>query len=209
MKLFIILTLASYAFSATISDHQLGVEWENFKKENDRKYLGAEEEAFRKDLFAKTLKFVQEHNARYDQGLEQFTLGITSLADFTDEEKERVISCSRPTDMSMLSNENVRDFSHINITDIPKAIDWRALGFMSKVKNQNKCGSCWSFSAIGSTEARLNIKSKTSKLPTLSEQQILDCAPTGDCNGGFAREALKYLALNGGINSDSNYKICS
>ncbi|XP_044267623.1 procathepsin L-like [Tribolium madens] len=206
MKLFIILILASYAISATISDYQLESQWENFKKKYDRKYLDAKEEAFRKGLFANTLKFVQKQNVRYDEGLEQFRLGITSLADFTEEEKEKGSRSGRRIRSRL--GQDFRDFSDIKVTDIKNAIDWRARGFMSKVKNQSTCGSCWAFSAIGAIEARLNIKSKTSELPTLSEQQILDCSPiaAGDCKYGWIKKALNYLYLNKGINSDFDYK---
>jgi C1A family cysteine protease len=41
---------------------------------------------------------------------------------------------------------------------IPKSIDWRDHGVVNPVRSQGKCGSCWTFSAIGVIESLYAIK---------------------------------------------------
>ena len=67
--------------------------------------------------------------------------------------------------------------------------------FTTPVKNQEGCGSCWVFAAIGVIESVIKIKEECSFFnPDLSEQYILSCLPlAGSCNGGWPYKALRLL----------------
>jgi C1A family cysteine protease len=75
-----------------------------------------------------------------------------------------------------------------NIPDLKGSIDWSSKD--SPVKDQMNCGSCWAFAAIAFIE---NLGDKTD----LSEQVIVSCIASNDCDGGWYGYALEYIHNEG------------
>ena len=72
----------------------------------------------------------------------------------------------------------------------PSTWDWRnrnGKNWMSTVKAQGSCGSCWAFAWVSAQEARMNIFADSADWnPDLSEQFVVSCNPYGyGCNGGW------------------------
>ena len=89
---------------------------------------------------------------------------------------------------------------------LPTAVDWRQENLVTAVKNQQQCGSCWAFSAVGSMEGQHALK--TQQLVSLSESQIVDCDTNGTdsgCSGGWMDGAFQYVINNTGIESEKDY----
>jgi len=98
--------------------------------------------------------------------------------------------------------------------DLPSNIDWRDFNIISDVKDQGRCGSCWTFATAEATESEY--AKVTGKLHVLSEQQILDCTPnpqhcggTGGCGGGTAELAWAKIIQMGGLNTEWTYPYLS
>ncbi|RLF63012.1 MAG: hypothetical protein DRN33_04920 [Thermoplasmata archaeon] len=108
----------------------------------------------------------------------------------------------------------------VNITNIslqsfpspvPPEWDWRDVdgkNWLTPVKNQGNCGSCWDFAAMGALEAVIKIGENNSNFnPDLSEQYLLSCPPeSGGCSGWDAYYAYKYIAENGGALTEDCFR---
>ncbi|XP_063161978.1 dipeptidyl peptidase 1 [Candoia aspera] len=72
---------------------------------------------------------------------------------------------------------------------LPKSWDWRnvdGFNYVSPVRNQASCGSCYAFASMGMLEARIRILTNNSQTPTLSPQQVVSCSEYSQgCDGGF------------------------
>lgn len=87
----------------------------------------------------------------------------------------------------------------------PPSFDWRhyqGADWLTPVKNQGSCGSCWAFSAVGAAEAALNIANSNPGLDlNLSEEYLVtDCHSVWgyqNCCGGWKDKALEYIRDNG------------
>ena len=78
--------------------------------------------------------------------------------------------------------------------DLPDSFSWLSYGgnWVTPAKNQQYCGSCWAFGALGAMESAIKIASGDPDWdPDLSEQYVLSCLPSaGSCNGGWISTAL-------------------
>ena len=79
--------------------------------------------------------------------------------------------------------------------DLPEEFDWRdkdGVDFVSPVRNQGQCGSCYAFASMGQLESGVRIKTNGRIQVVFSPQDVVSCSEYSQgCDGGkFVQEAL-------------------
>lgn len=78
---------------------------------------------------------------------------------------------------------------------VPATFDWRNLegvSYVSPVKNQGSCGSCWAFATTAALESQVMIAA-TGMPIDLSEQILVSCSNCGTCSGGSSACASSFI----------------
>merc|ERR1719400_1971483 len=192
--------LAFEASAWPFGNPDLDLDWEDFKQRYNKNYELDGEEQGRRLIWEDNLKFIDEHNAAAANGEHTFEVGVNEYADWsTDEFVKFMNGLKNSSETGEVDNfENVRD------EDLPSSVDWVKEGYVTGVKNQAQCGSCWAFSATGSLEGQ-HFK-KAGKLVSLSEQNLVDCEKQDfGCMGGLMTHAFAYIKNNHGIDTESSY----
>ncbi|KAF4516387.1 hypothetical protein B566_EDAN008510 [Ephemera danica] len=167
------------------------IEWQSYMKKYGKTYTSQFARDAHKKKYTETKNMVEEHNKRYDNGLESYRMGLNNFADMLPSEfrarlTTRSASNQKDRQTSLLKQSYSREQS--TRISVPESIDWRKLGAVTDVKDQKKCGSCWAFATTGVIEGQLF--KKTGQLISLSEQNLVDCSRSNEgCCGGYVYKA--------------------
>jgi cathepsin C len=73
--------------------------------------------------------------------------------------------------------------------ELPENFDWRnvdGINYVSPIRNQGSCGSCYAFGSSAMMEARVRVLSNLTYTPIFSPQDIVSCSNYSQgCEGGF------------------------
>jgi cathepsin H len=150
-------------------------------------------------------QWVIEHNSDPTSPFEMSMDG--PFSDLSWEEFESSVLMA-PQDCSATTGRHSFTSPHISDEDLPAHVDWREKGVITAVKDQGRCGSCWTFSSTGALESHHAIQYGNWRTAEMSEQQLLDCAVDFDnhgCNGGLPSHAFEYVHHAGGISREFKY----
>ena len=83
----------------------------------------------------------------------------------------------------------VKTSTLLGARDLPDSFDWRnvsGVNYLSPIRNQGNCGSCYAFGSMAMLEARIRIITNGSVQPVFSTQDVVGCSNYSQgCDGGF------------------------
>jgi len=209
-KMKAVVVVAALVASAFAIVNPIYQEWEAWKAQYKPQYASNEEEQNRIRVFASNKALVLKMNKMFENIPDGPRFGLNQFADLSPEEFASIYLHEIPKDFprpSFLPSTNK------SLSDYPKEKNWVQDGAVTPVKNQGQCGSCWSFSVTGNMEGVYKVAH--GELPSLSEQQLVDCdhdcmeykgqkVCDSGCDGGLMPNAMAY-GIREGMTTESQY----
>jgi C1A family cysteine protease len=147
---------------------------------------------------------IDNQNAQWRAEANKFTI-------MTAEERQRYVG-ALPVNPDDVAPHQILEIPLVE--NLPDSFDWRDNNgnWVTPVKDQGACGSCWAFSALGIVESWWRIRNNNPDLKIdLSEQYLLSCSDAGTCEeGGWMSNALEHIKQNSiALEADLPYQASS
>jgi len=204
LRVLLLCAVTLVVVSTPILDMTLDKHWEMWKGHHGKTYDSKHHELERRLIWEENFNKINLHNLEHSMGMHTYTMAMNFFGDMRHEEFIKRNGLLQSKQKNKFGSKFER-YQADPTLDLPDTVDWRDKGYVTDVKDQGQCGSCWSFSTTGSMEGQYFAKSGT--LVSFSEQQLVDCS--GDygnmgCNGGLMDQAFEYIEKYG-IEKESDY----
>ena len=213
VKLYTLSSSTSHSHSMSTHEHLKNVKsyssatlkekealFNSFVLKHDKKYYNYAEAQHRFEIFLSNLEIIDQLNSKEQLSGGMAVHGITKFADQTKQEFEQLLTLLPPKKGALkVTNNNMMSFPTVSS-------DWRN-NYVTAIKDQKRCGSCWAYSAVEQIESdSIRLLKGYDESLNLSIQELVDCDHYDSaCNGGLMDTAWKYIEEIGGIEKEVDY----
>ena len=196
------LSVANVAHSSTEFEDGSKALFDDFISSYGKIYSSESEYWTRLDIFKKNLVIIRSRNAQEIASGGSAVHGITSFADYSQKEIDAVSTLLPPKYHTPQSYQEMVQLQPTAAT----FSDWRT-SYVTAIKNQGKCGSCWAYAATEQIESdAIRLLKGFDPSLNLSPQQLVDCDRADHaCSGGWMPTAWDYVKGTGGVEFASDY----
>lgn len=181
------------------------VNYEEFAEKHKNNYI----------IFENNYELVKNTKKDLSGGNSSFTIELNKYADLIDfndnnsDDLNYKLSSTdnivKTFDFQLLFKNILRPLNILKRKNENMRVNWNNTEYLSPVKDQGQCGSCYAFSTTNVLETFMRINNFT--VDRLSEQQIVDCSPNDyGCEGGFMHTSFDFIIDNKGLLSNKYYQ---
>ncbi|KAM9761747.1 digestive cysteine proteinase 2 [Menidia menidia] len=180
------------------SDEVVQTEWEIWKSSHGISHDELEDMQ-RMTIWEDNKRQIEDHNQGFLMGRKSFAMAMNKYGDLTRQEFRVLQGAMMNAQYAKRGKEvSARRLRYNARNRDTWFVDYRNMGYVTEVKDQGYCGSCWAFSTTGAIEGQLY--KRTGQLVSLSEQNLVDCSKpygTNGCSGAWMANAYDYVVSNG------------
>lgn len=151
-------------------------------------------------FFANALSFADELSdtqAAIKAKGAKWVAGETSISRLSQEERKMRLGLIKPAHVQARETLPYQEQAYGEPTSgLPASLDLR--DYVTPVKDQGNCGSCWAFATTGALESATLISGvSTDPNLDLAEQILVSCSGAGNCGGGYISYASDFIRDTG------------
>jgi len=206
MKLVLLCLFGLLAATALATDAHLKNSFLHFQRKYNKVYSTQEEFNSRFEIFKQNMADAALHQKANPKA----KFGVTKFSDLSKEEFAKFYlmpNFKNVVPATMPPKKTAFPLNKVGVTPDPTNFDWATTQYVTPIRNQGQCGSCWAFSATETISSYFALATNQAA-ELLSVEQIVDCDTAGQdqgCNGGFPTGAYAYVQSAGGIETEQAY----